>query len=125
MQTLGSLPELLPVRKELIEQLQYAYELEIAGMEHSLASTLISLQLGRHETSIERLLEHSRQLMDVIELQRRVMKEHSVATPSDLTQKCSELALRHESLTAQIATEKQLPPLVTGGMQVGKDLCYE
>ena len=106
------------MRKELIDQLQYAYELEIAGVEHNLASTLIGLQLGRHETSIEKLLDHSRQLMDVIGLQRRIMKENSVATPFDLTQRCSELALRQDSLTAQIASERQLPPVVASGMQV-------
>ena len=89
----------MPLRKELIEQLQYAYELEMAGVEHNLASTLISLQLGRHETS----------------------REHSVAPPPDLTLKCSELLLRQESLTAQISAERELPPLAASGTQVRED----
>ena len=90
----------------------------MAGVEHNLASTLISLQLGRHESSIERLLHHSSQLMEVIQHQRKVMRGQSVAPPPDLTLRYNELVLRQESLTSQIMAERELPPLVAGGMKV-------
>ena len=93
----------------------------MAGVEHNLASALTSLQLGRHETLIEKLLQHSSQLMEVIHHQTRVMRVYSVAPPPDLALKCSELLLRQESLTAQIAAERDLPPLAASGMQVRKD----
>ena len=118
LQSLSTMPGLLPIRKELIDLLQHSCELEAAIVEHNLAATLISLQLGRHEASIERLLQHTAQLMEVIELQQEVMKERSVLVPTDLAQKCSELSVRQESLAAQVAAEKQLPAIVSRGMQV-------
>ena len=122
LQSLSSIPELLPVRKELIDLLHYSYELEVAGVEHSLASTLIGVQLRRHELSIEKLLHHSSELMEVIEMQRRVMDDHSLPPPPDLALRYGELVHRQESLVAQVAAEKQLPPVVGAGMQVRHEL---
>ena len=59
--------------------------------------------------------------MEVVQHQTRVMREHSVAPPPDLALKCGELLLRQESLTAQIAAERELPPLAASGTQVRED----
>ena len=119
-QSLSSIPELLPVRKELIDLLHYSYELEVAGVEHNLASTLIGVQLRRQELSIEKLLLHSSELLEVIEMQRRLMSDHSILSPPDLTLRTRELIHRQESLTAQVAAEKQLPPIAGAGIQVSE-----
>lgn len=119
-QSLSAIPGLLPIRKEFIDLLQHSYELEAASIEHNLAATLISLQLGRHESSIEQLLQHSRQLMELIVHQREIMKGHGVALPPDLTRWYSELKERQELLTVQVTSERQLPAIVSSGTQVRK-----
>ena len=112
------IPGLLPIHKDFIDLLQRSCDLEAASVEHSLAATLISLQLGRHESFIEQLLQHSRQLMDVVTHQREMMKGHGVTLPPELTRRCSELRERQELLTHQVASERHLPAIVSSGAQV-------
>ena len=117
-QSISSIPGLLPIRKEFIDLLQHSYELEAASIEHNLAATLISLQLGRHESSIEQLLQHSRDLMELVAHQRELMKGQGVALPPELIRRCSELRERQELLTVQVAAERQLPAIASSGTQV-------
>lgn len=102
----------------MIDLLQHSYELEAASIEHNLAATLISLQLGRHESSIEQLLQHSRELMELVTHQRELIKGQGVVLPPELTRWCSELRERQEMLMVQVAAERQLPAIASSGTQV-------
>ena len=125
-QALSSIPGLLPIRKEFIELLQHSHELEAASIEHNLAATLISLQLGRHESSIEQLLQHSRELMELVAHQRELIKGQGAELPPELTRRCSELRERQEMLTVQVAAERQLPVIASSGTQVkGENKSWE
>ena len=121
-QSISSIPGLLPIRREFIDLLQHSYELEAASIEHNLATTLISLQLGRHESSIEQLLQHSRDLMELVAHQGELMKGQGVALPPELIRRCSELRERQELLTVQVAAERQLPAIASSGTQVKQKL---
>ena len=56
--------------------------------------------------------------MELVGHQRGLMKEHGVTLPLELTRWCSELRERQESLTVQVAAERQLPAIVSSGTQV-------
>lgn len=110
-QKISSLPNLLPIRKELIDLLYHSCELETSGVEQGLATTLMSIQLGRHESRIDQLLKQSTLLMETVHHLQSVMTLHSVPIPINVGVQCKELTERQRLLRAQVLAEKQMPLL--------------
>lgn len=121
MQKLSGYPDLLPVRKDLIELLQHSYELEASNVEHHLTAAIMSIHLQRRETMIDTLLQHSEQLLGVIEHQKHLMEEHRVPVPMDLGAQCKELSSRQKSLQLQVTAEKKLP---LPGRELHMKVCF-
>lgn len=63
-----------PVQRELLETLQHCREVEEVSRERQLAAAMAGVQLERRETTLESLLEVSRQLLEALE-QYRVLLE--------------------------------------------------
>lgn len=80
-------------------------------MEHGLAATLMSIQLGRHESHVDQLLKQSSLLLETVGQLQSVMTENSVPIPINVETQWKELTERQSSLRAQILAEKQMPLL--------------
>lgn len=62
------------MQRELLETLQHCREVEEVSRERQLAAAMAGVQLERRETTLESLLEVSRQLLEALE-QYRVLLE--------------------------------------------------
>ena len=117
MQKISNFPGIHPIRKELIDLLCQSCETECAAVEHSLAATLMSVQLGRYESLIDRLLAHSTSLMKMVTSLQASLTEMGIAFPSDVNSQSKELMDQQRALQAHVMTEKQIP-LLSKKMQV-------
>ena len=111
LQKISEFPGIHPIRKELIDLLCRSCETETTAVEHSLAATLMSVQLGRHESLIDRLLAHSTLLMKMVTSLQASLTEMGVVIPSDVSSQSKELMSQQKALRAHVTTEKQIPLL--------------
>lgn len=92
-----------------MELLQHTSDLEASQVEHSLSSMLMGIHLSHHASLLDKLLQHSATLLELMERQRaQVVECGSVDVPDDLSRQCGELSERQKRLAAEVAEVKAL-----------------
>ena len=122
MQTISNYPGLQPSLK-LMDILSQSCQSDASAVDHSVAASLMSIQLGHHESLIQQLLTHSSALLEVVGALHTAIGERGVALPEDVGSKVKELGDRQRELRAQVQAEQQMP-LISRKMEVCVQCVY-
>ena len=117
IQIISHHPGLQPSLKQLMDILCHSCRTEGSAAEHSVAASLMSIQLGHHESLIQQLLTHSSALLGVVMALHTTIGEMGMALPEDMGSKVKKLGDKQRELRAQVEAEQQMP-LISKKMEV-------